>query len=87
VSFANRFPAVIRDALAGEDVRIRAGSDLRLVPIAQLAALKLYAGGSVAKSDIVELLRRNPEADIDDIRATCRKYRLRGLDAVLKDLN
>lgn len=86
VSFANRFPAVIRDALAGEDVRIRAGSDLRLVPIAQLVALKLYAGGSGSKSDIVELLRRNPEVNIDDIRATCRKYRLRGLDAVLKDL-
>ena len=86
VSFANRFPAVIRDALAGEDVRIRSGSELRLVPIAQLVALKLYAGGSQSKSDIVELLRRNPEADLDAIRTTCRKYRLRGLDAVLKEL-
>ena len=35
---------------------------------------------------IVELLRRNPEADVDVIRATCRKYRLRGLGQVLKDL-
>ena len=87
VSFANRFPAVIRDALAGEDVRIRSGSELRLVPIAQLVALKLYAGGSGSKSDIVELLRRNPEADLDVIRTTCRRYRLRGLDAVLQELD
>jgi hypothetical protein len=86
VSFANRFSAVIRDALAGDDVRIRSGSDLRLVPIAHLLALKLYAGGSGSKSDIVELLRRNPEADIEAIRATCQTYRLRGLDAVLKEL-
>lgn len=86
VSFANRFPAVIRDALAGDDVRIRPGSELRLVPIAQLVALKLYAGGSGSKSDIVELLRRNPEADFDAIRNTCRRYRLRGLDAVLEEL-
>lgn len=86
VSFANRFPAVIRDALAGDDVRIRPGSDLRLVPLAQLVALKLYAGGSRSKSDIVELLRRNPEADLDAIRTACRRYRLRGLDAALQEL-
>lgn len=86
VSFANRFPAVIRDALAGEGVRIRPGSALRLVPLAQLVALKLYAGGAASKSDIIELLRRNPEADLDAIRDTCRRYRLRGLNAVLEEL-
>lgn len=86
VSFADRFPAVIRDALAGEDVRIRPGSRLRLVPIAQLVAMKLYAGGSGSMSDIVELLRRNPEADLESIRIVCRAYRLRGFDAVLKEL-
>lgn len=87
VSFANRFPAVIRDALAGDDVRIRPGSELRLVPIAQLVALKLYAGGSGSKSDIIELLRRNPEVDLDAIRETCRGYRLRGLDGLLEELD
>jgi hypothetical protein len=86
VSFANRFPAVIRDALAGEVVHIRPGSALRLVPLAQLVALKLYTGGTASKSDIVELLRRNPEADIDAIRDTCCRYRLRGLNAVLEEL-
>jgi hypothetical protein len=58
ISFANRFPAVIRDALAGEDSRIRPGSELRVTPSPQLVALKLYAGGSKAKADIVELLMR-----------------------------
>jgi hypothetical protein len=87
VSFGGRFPAVIRDALAGEDIRIRPGSELRLVPIAQLVSLKLYAGGSGSKSDIVELLRRNPEADLDSIREACRRYRLRGLDALLQELD
>lgn len=87
ISFANRFPAVIRDALAGEEARIRPGSELRVTPIPQLVALKLYAGGSRAKADIVELLRRNPEADLNAIRDTCRRYRLRGLDAVLEELD
>jgi hypothetical protein len=87
VSFAGRFPAVIRDALAGEDARIRPGSPLRITPIPQLVALKLYAGGSRSRADIVELLRRNPEADLETIRETCRRYLLRGLDAVLEELD
>lgn len=87
VSFAGRFPAAIRDALSGEDTRIRPGSELRITPIPQLVALKLYAGGSRARADIVELLRRNPEADLEKIRDTCRRYRLRGLEAVLDELH
>lgn len=86
VSFADRFPVVIHDALNGEDIRIRQGSGLRVVPIAQLVALKLYAGGFRSKSDIIELLRRNPGIDMEAIRATCARYRLKGLDAVLDDL-
>lgn len=87
VSFADRFPAAIRDALAGEDLRVRPGSVLRLVPLGQLVALKLYAGGLASKADILELLRRNPDADLDAIRATCRAYRLRGLEAILEELH
>lgn len=86
VSFADRFPRVIHDALAAEDVRIRPGTELRLMPIEQLVALKLYAGGHASMVDIIELLRRNPDADIDKIRETCRRYRLRGLDKVLEEL-
>jgi hypothetical protein len=86
VSFGNCFPAAIRDALAGDDIRVQPGSKLRIVPIPQLVALKLYAGGSKSKADIVELLRRNPEVDLNPIRDTCRRYRLRGLDAILREL-
>jgi hypothetical protein len=86
VSFANRFPAVIQDALEASDTLIRPGSVLRVVPIAQLVALKLYTGDMSSKSDIIELLRRNPEADLEAIRQTCVRYRLRGLAAILKEL-
>lgn len=86
ISFADRFPAAIRDALEGEDIRIRPGSMLRIMPIPQLVALKLYAGGWKSHADIVELLRRNPEVDASMIRETCLKYRLPDLDSVLEDL-
>ena len=62
------------------------GGKLRIVPLTQLVALKLYAGGSKAKSDILELLRRNPDADLGKIREACRRYRLRGLGALLREL-
>ena len=86
VNFGDRFPAVIRDSLADPAMQLRAGSGLRIVPIAQLVALKLYAGGAKSKSDIIELLRRNPEADLELIRETCNKYRLKGFDDALVDL-
>ena len=87
VSFADRFPAAIRDALDTGTTSIRPGSPLKLIPIPQLVALKLYAGGSKSKADIVELLRRNPDCNLDVIRQTCARYRLRGLDAVLEELD
>ncbi len=86
VNFGNRFPAAIRDALDGEDIRIRPDGVLRIMPIPQLVALKLYAGGLKSLADIVELLRRNPEVDLDMIGETCRKYRLRGWGRVLEEL-
>jgi hypothetical protein len=86
ISFEDRFPAAIRDALDGEDIRIHPGSMLRIIPIPQLVALKLYAGGWKSHSDIIELLRRNPAVDLNHLRETCRRYRLRGLDRILEDL-
>lgn len=55
ISFEDRFPAVIRDALNGEDVRISPDSRLRVVPIPQLVALKLCAGGWKSKADIIDV--------------------------------
>ena len=86
VSFGGRFPAVIEDAVRSATMVVRPGSSLKLVPLTQLVALKLYAGGLKSKADILELLRRNPDADIDSIRAACKRYRLRGLEEGLAEL-
>jgi hypothetical protein len=50
-----------------------------------LIALKLYAGGHKAKSDIVELLARNPDLDVESVRKLCRSYRLKGLDKLVAE--
>jgi hypothetical protein len=86
VNFGDRFPAAIRDSLDGEEIRIRPDGGLRVMPIPQLVALKLYAGGWKSLADIVELLRRNPQADLEMIGETCRKYRLSGWGKVLEEL-
>jgi hypothetical protein len=85
ISYAGRFPAVIEDALRTATLMVRAGSPLRLVPIPQLIALKLYAGGYKSKADIVELLARNPDLDLSTVRAACERYRLTGLEELIAD--
>jgi len=86
ISFADRFPAVIEDALHATTTTLRPGSRLKLVPLPQLVALKLYAGGLKSRADILELLTRNPEADLDDIRHVCKRYRLGDLEPILQEL-
>ncbi|MEI8353119.1 MAG: hypothetical protein WCG22_01255 [Lentisphaerota bacterium] len=85
ISFAGRFPAVIEDALKDAQLVVRPGSLLRLVPIPQLIALKLYAGGYKAKADIVELLARNPDLDLAAVRAACARYRLSGIEELIAE--
>ena len=85
VSFADRFPAVINDALQAACMVVRPGSPLKIVPLPQLVALKLYAGGLKSKADIAELLKHNPEADVDSIRNTCKSYRLCGLEEIISE--
>ncbi len=85
VSFAGRFPAVIDDAVMTSSLPVREGSQLRLVPLPQLIALKLYAGGYKSHGDIVELLARNPDADLQMIRAVCERYRLTGIDNLIAE--
>lgn len=86
VNFGGRFPAAIRDALAAPPQSLSPQSTLRVIPLPQLVALKLYAGGLKSKADLVELLRRNPDADFESLRKTCASYRLPGLDEVLAEL-
>lgn len=47
---------------------------LRSVTMADLIALKLDAGGYKDYNDIVTLLRQNPHADLDEIRAIASPY-------------
>jgi hypothetical protein len=85
VSFAGRFPGVVDDAVRLSSAVVREGSPLRLVPLPQLIALKLYAGGYKSKADIVELLARNPDLNVDEVRRTCDRYGLAGLDELIKE--
>ncbi|TSA08251.1 MAG: hypothetical protein D4R77_03020 [Planctomycetaceae bacterium] len=85
VNYGGRFPAVIDGGLAAADTVIRPGSRLRIVPLPHLVALKLYAGGTKSRTDIVELLSRNPDADMAAIRDLCHGWRLRGLDPLIEE--
>lgn len=85
VNFGERFPAVIDSGHAKATLRVRSGASLRIIPLAHLVALKLYAGGMKSKADIVELLKRNPDADRAEIRMLCRRYRLSGLEPLIRE--
>lgn len=87
VNFGGRFPAVIDDAVRLSNLAVREGSPLRLVPLPHLIALKLYAGGHKSKADIVELLVRNPELDLNETRSVCERYRLKGLEELIREAN
>jgi hypothetical protein len=64
---------------------VEEGSPLRVVPLPHLIALKLYAGGYKSKADIVELLIRNPELHLDEVRAVCARYQLEGVDELITE--
>lgn len=85
ISYSGRFPAVIEDAVRLSTLVVREGSTLRIVPIPHLIALKLYAGGHKSKADIIELLVRNPDLDLGEVRAVCAGYRLDGLEELIAE--
>lgn len=86
VNFGERFPAVIDDALRNSKMLARKGSPLKIVPLPHLIVLKLYAGGFKSKADIIELILRNPEIDLNQVRLLCEKYRLFGLDELIREV-
>jgi hypothetical protein len=86
VNYGERFPAVIEDSRHQQGLQGDTVTSLSIAPLPQLVAMKLYAGGWKSMSDIVELLRRNPETDLKEIGDTCRKYRLHGWNRVLEEL-
>lgn len=85
ISYAEKFPRVIEDALREARMTARPGSPLKLAPLPHLIALKLYAGGTKSKADILELLLRNPELDVESVRQLCHGYRLSGLDELIEE--
>ena len=81
VNFSNPpgggFPALIEAAL--RDARpYRPGASLRVVTLPHLVLFKLYAGGAKSRADVIELLRRHPEQDLDELCASARRFRLDG---------
>lgn len=86
ISFAQTFPAVIQDALQEADLILREDSRLRILPLRHLVVLKLYAGGFKSKADILEVLSRNPDEDLDAIETLCNRYRIRGFQEIRREL-
>lgn len=86
INFGDRFPAVINNALREATLTVREGSPLRLAPIEQLIALKLYAGGHKSKADIIELLICNPDLDLEMVQRVCTGYHLPGFDELIAEL-
>jgi hypothetical protein len=85
VNFLNPFrprrtpaPAAIRSSspLEGKPA-------LRYPTLEHLIALKLDAGGPRDHADVIDLLRENPDADLEQIRATCQDYGLDAIDALI----
>lgn len=60
------------------------GSALRYPTLHDLIALKVDAGGPKDHGDVIELLRQNRDADIETIRATCKKYGLDKIDELIE---
>jgi hypothetical protein len=73
VNYANPFRATTRaahDAIANAELVI---DGLRIAPLPELVALKLYAGGRKSENDVIELLHRNPE-QLETIRNACVRH-------------
>lgn len=77
-------PNPARDAIAGA-ARISEDTPLRCVRLPDLIALKLYAGGRSDLADVVEVLKRNPDADDEAVRTTCKRYGFDVIDELLAE--
>jgi hypothetical protein len=76
------------ELLAAESIRTASPAgpgtgSLRVVDLAHLIALKLYAGGPGSRNDVIELLERNAPLDLASIRDTCARH---GLEAPLHSI-
>jgi hypothetical protein len=85
VNFLNPFrprrtpaPAAIRSSIP-----LEGKPALRYPTLEHLIALKLDAGAPRDYADVIDLLRENPNADLEKIRATCRDYGFDAIDALI----
>lgn len=59
---------------------------LRCVALADLVALKLYAGGGGDLNDVVQLLAHNPDTDLDKLRSIAQPFdKANALDALMEE--
>lgn len=65
-------------ALAIARAQALSGTSLRCVTIEDLVALKLYAGGLTDHADVIQLLARNSEADLDAVREAAAPFDRQG---------
>jgi hypothetical protein len=83
---AGGFPALAEIALR-DAIPYREGARLRVVTLPHLVVFKLYAGGRKSKNDFFELLSRNPELDLNELRELCRRFRMdRKLEGWLREM-
>lgn len=64
--------------------QVAEGSSLRYPTLPDLIAMKVDAGGPQDQGDVIALLRQNPDADVEAIRATCKKYGLDKIDELIE---
>jgi hypothetical protein len=84
---AGGFPKLVEDSLK-DAVSLPTGTALKVVDPYHLVVFKLYAGGRKSEHDILELLERHPELDMERLRALCAGYRMeRELEQVLSAFN
>lgn len=55
-------------------IRLDETSSLRYARLPELIALKLYAGSRRDHADVVEVLARNPDVDIVEVRSVCQRF-------------
>ena len=72
--------------LVRDSVELAEKPSLRYVRLPHLILLKLYAGSRQDLADVVALLERNPDADVEQIRASCKRYGLDAIDVLIAEV-
>ena len=80
--------AKVRMGTVEDQDRFRREDMLAMTPderIMTLIRLRNTQFGLKSKADVLELLTRNPEADLGEIQSVCKRYQVAGLEAILRE--